>query len=338
MIGFDAVGRANTDATLAIALEAAEQYGIRCLVVASSEGETAKKLLGCGRDVVIVTHQAGFLKPGVQEFPEALRRELTNAGMRVLTTTHFFAGADRAVNRKFGGVYPAELMAHTLRILGQGFKVCVEVAVMALDAGFISPEEDVIAVGGTGRGADTAVILRPAHSQSFFDTDVKEILCMPRGHRPAPKPRFTLRPYRETDNPALAALFSDTVHTVNAADYTEEQRRAWTAGAADPAAWCAALPTHTTIVAEADGAVIGFGDITAEGHLGRLYVHRSHQREGIGTAICDALERAVSAETFTTDASITARPFFRGRGYRVVQPQVVYRQGVPLMNYRMEKP
>ena len=73
-------------------------------------------------------------------------------------------------------------------------------------------------------------------------------------------------------------------------------------------------------------------------HLDRLYVHRSHQREGIGTAICDALERAVSAETFTTDASITARPFFRGRGYRMVQPQVVYRQGVPLMNYRMEKP
>lgn len=338
MIGFDTVGRANTDAVLAIALEAAEKYGIRCLVVASSEGETAKKLLGCGRDVVVVTHQAGFLKPGVQEFPEPLRRELTDAGMRVLTTTHFFAGADRAVNRKFGGVYPAELMAHTLRILGQGFKVCVEVAVMALDAGYISPDEDVIAVGGTGRGADTAVILRPAHSQSFFDTDVKEILCMPRGHRPAPKPRFILRPYRETDGPALAALFCDTVQAVNAADYTEEQCRAWTAGAADPAAWCASLLTHTTVVAVEGEAVIGFGDITAEGHLDRLYVHRSHQREGIGTAICDALERAVSAETFTTDASITARPFFRGRGYRVVQPRVVYRQGVPLMNYRMEKP
>ena len=179
MIGFDAVGRANTDATLAIALEAAEQYGIRRLVVASSEGETAKKLLGCGRDVVIVTHQAGFLKPGIQEFPEALRRELTNAGMRVLTTTHFFAGANRAVNRKFGGVYPAELMAHTLRILGQGFKVCVEVAVMALDAGLIPYMEPILALGGTGGGVDTALIMRTAHAARILDCRIAEIICKP---------------------------------------------------------------------------------------------------------------------------------------------------------------
>lgn len=183
MIGFEQIGETNTEATVKAALEYAEKYHIKKIVVASTKGSTAQKLLNCGKEVTVVTHQAGYRERGVQEFPEALRRELLDAGMNVLTTTHFLAGADRALNHKFGGIYPAELIAHTLRILGQGFKVCVEIAVMAMDAGYIEPEEDIIAIGGSARGADTAVLLRPGHSQSFFDTDIKEIICMPRGHK-----------------------------------------------------------------------------------------------------------------------------------------------------------
>lgn len=183
MIPFAQVGPANTDETIRAALDYAEQHDIRHIVVASCRGNTAKKLLGCGREVTVVTHMAGFKERGCQPFPEDLRRELVDNGMNVLTTTHVLAGVDRAINYKFGGIYPAELIAHTLRILGQGFKVCVEIAVMAMDAGYIGPEEDVIAIGGTGSGADTAVLLRPGHSHYFFDTDVKEIICMPRGHR-----------------------------------------------------------------------------------------------------------------------------------------------------------
>lgn len=183
MITFEQVGKVNTDRTIEAALDYAAQHGVNKIIVASCKGETAKKLLGCGREVTVVTHQAGFKERGVQPFPEDLRRKLIDSGMSVLTTTHFLAGADRALNYKFGGIYPAEMIAHTLRILGQGFKVCVEIAVMAMDAGFIGAEEDVIAIGGTGSGADTAVLLRPGHSQYFFDTDVKEIICMPRGHR-----------------------------------------------------------------------------------------------------------------------------------------------------------
>lgn len=182
MIGFEHTGKENTASTVKAVLEYAEKHNIQKIVVASSKGDTAKQFLNCGRDVVVVTHQAGYKDRGVQEFPEELRRELTDAGMKVLTTTHFLAGADRALNHKFDGIYPAELIAHTLRILGQGFKVCVEVSVMAMDAGFIGAEEDIIAVGGSARGADTAILLRPAHSQAFFDTDVKDIICMPRGH------------------------------------------------------------------------------------------------------------------------------------------------------------
>jgi hypothetical protein len=83
------------------------------------------------------------------------------------------------MSRKFGGAYPVEIMAHTLRMFGQGVKVCVEVAVMALDAGLIPHGREVIAVGGTGRGADTAVVIRPAHASSIFDTYICEVICKP---------------------------------------------------------------------------------------------------------------------------------------------------------------
>lgn len=183
MLYFEKPGAENTEKVVAEAIKAAKEHGIKKIIVASHTGETAKLLKGCGLQVTVVTHQAGYKERGVLELSEETKAELIAAGMQVLTTTHFFAGADRALNYKFDGIYPAELMAHTLRILGQGFKVCVEIAVMAMDAGLIGPEEDVVTIGGKAKGADTAVILTPAHSQHFFDTDIKEIICMPRGHK-----------------------------------------------------------------------------------------------------------------------------------------------------------
>lgn len=183
MLYFEKPGQENTEKAVAEAIQAAKDQGINKIIVASHTGETAKLFKNCGLQVIVVTHQAGYRERGIVELSEETKAELTAAGMHILTTTHFFAGADRALNYKFEGIYPAELMAHTLRILGQGFKVCVEIAVMAMDAGLIDPEEDVLTVGGKAKGADTAVILTPAHSQYFFDTDIKEIICMPRGHK-----------------------------------------------------------------------------------------------------------------------------------------------------------
>lgn len=97
-----------------------------------------------------------------------------------MTTTHLMAGIDRACRNKFGGIYPSEIAANTLRMLGQGLKVCVEIGCMALDGGMIPHGMDILSVGGTGQGLDTAVVLLPAHSQNFFDTKVKEIICKPR--------------------------------------------------------------------------------------------------------------------------------------------------------------
>ena len=112
---------------------------------------------------------------------------------------------------------------------------------------------------------------------------------------------------------------------------------AWATGQVDLQAWDKSFREHKTIVAVENGELVGFGDIDRTGYLDRLYVHRSHQGEGIATAICDALERTVVGKTLTTHASITAKPFFLRRGYRVVKEQTVLRQGIALTNYLMEK-
>ena len=104
---------------------------------------------------------------------------MTEKKVNILTTTHVLSGAERGISRKFGGIYPVEIIANSLRIFGQGVKVTVEIAVMALDEGLIPYGEDIIAVGGTGKGADTAVVIRPAHAASILDTYIAEIICKP---------------------------------------------------------------------------------------------------------------------------------------------------------------
>ena len=148
----------------------------------------------------------------------------------------------------------------------------------------------------------------------------------------------TLRPYRPEDCPALASLFYETVHTVNAAHYTPAQLDAW-APACGPylAAWDKSFRAHRTLVAELDGRLAGFGDLDpAAGYLDRLYVHKDLQGRGVATALCNALEEA-AAGPVVTHASVTARPFFARRGYRVLRAQQVERRGVTLANYVMEK-
>ena len=100
-------------------------------------------------------------------------------GAKILTATHALSGVERAIRKRHETIMPLELIAHTLRLFGEGTKVCVEIAIMAADAGLVRTDEDIIAIGGTGRGADTAVVLRPVNSNDFFDLKVKEILCKP---------------------------------------------------------------------------------------------------------------------------------------------------------------
>lgn len=145
-----------------------------------------------------------------------------------------------------------------------------------------------------------------------------------------------LRRYKQSDCRELAELFYNTVHTVNAADYNNEQLNAWATGRVDLEAWNKSLQEHYSIVAVDNGIIVGFGDIDQTGYLDRLYVHADYQGMGIATAICNKLEQSVSGK-IVTHASVTAKPFFEKRGYKVIKEHSVERQGVFLTNYVMEK-
>jgi len=159
----------------------AEELGVKTILVASTKGETGVKVAEFfrGYNVVVVTHSTGFLGTDVQELTDENRARILKAGGKILTATHAFGGLGRAVRRKFSTYQSDEIVANTLRIFGQGTKVAVEIALMAADSGLISLKENVISIGGTGRGADTALVLKPANVQDFFDVKVHEIICKP---------------------------------------------------------------------------------------------------------------------------------------------------------------
>ncbi|MDR3584774.1 MAG: pyruvate kinase alpha/beta domain-containing protein [Desulfosporosinus sp.] len=177
---FNTVGKVNTIDTAASALKIAVEKNIKHIVVASSRGATAKLLININDiEIICVTHANGFSEPGKSEMSQEIRSELADLGIKVLTTTHVLSGAERGMSKTFGGAYPVEIIAHSLRMLGQGTKVCVEVSIMALDAGLIPYGEPIIAIGGSGQGADTAVIITPSHASSIFETKIHEIICKP---------------------------------------------------------------------------------------------------------------------------------------------------------------
>ncbi len=179
---FESPGEENTDEVLKLAKERAGKLGLTDLIVASTRGETGVKAskIFKGFNVVVVTHQTGFREPGVQELTEENRKLIEKNGGKIFTGTHLLRGVERAIRDKFGGAYPNEIIAQTLRIFGEGTKVAVEIVVMAADAGLISTDRDVVSVAGTGKGADTAIIIHPANSSRMFDATVKEIIAKPR--------------------------------------------------------------------------------------------------------------------------------------------------------------
>lgn len=144
-----------------------------------------------------------------------------------------------------------------------------------------------------------------------------------------------IRKYRSSDITDILRLFYDTVHTVNAADYTAEQLDAWADGNADPDAWDKSLAGHYSLVADEDGSIVGFGDIDSSGYLDRLYVQKDRQKCGIASAICGRLEAYIGTGIITVHASVTAKPFFEKRGYKTVKAQEVERKGILLKNYVM---
>jgi len=179
---FEDPGPQNTARTLEIAKRRADALGVSTVLVASTRGETGVEAARQfqGYDVVVVTHAAGFGGPNAQELTEENRADIEKAGATVLTCQHAFGGISRAVRKKWGTYEIDEIVAQTLRIFGEGMKVCAEIALMAADAGVVRVGEPCIAIAGTGRGADTAVVLVPANVQQFFDLRLMEVLAKPR--------------------------------------------------------------------------------------------------------------------------------------------------------------
>jgi len=178
---FDKPGMENTDTVLSIARQRAEELGIKTIVVASTVGDTAVKAVDFfkGLKVIVVTHVTGMRGPNTQEFTDENRKIVEGKGGVILTTAHAFSGLSAAMRNKYNTYVLGMIIADTLRIFGQGMKVACEIALMAADSGLVSTDEDIISIAGTDRGADTALVLKPVNTHSFFDLKVKEILCKP---------------------------------------------------------------------------------------------------------------------------------------------------------------
>ncbi len=184
---FDRPGGENTRDAARMAVERAKALGIRRILVASTTGSTGLAFLeavkGTGLELIVVSHVVGFSEPGVWEFGEKAAATLRAAGVRIVTGTHALSGLERALSRaqRVGGGSRTEAIAEALRrTVAKGLKVAVEITLIAADQGAIPIDEEVVAAGGTETGADTVCVIRPAHTASFFDMQVREIVAMPR--------------------------------------------------------------------------------------------------------------------------------------------------------------
>lgn len=181
---FENPGEENTDKVIELVKIRREELGIDDVVVASASGSSGVKLAKSIADpnvnIVNVTHHAGFKGGDLIEVEDKYRSELQEMGVPIMAGSHSLSGVGRGISNKFGGITPVEIIAATLRLFSQGVKVGVEISVMAADAGLIPTDSEVIAVGGTAKGLDAAIILKPAHMGNFFDLKINEIIAMPR--------------------------------------------------------------------------------------------------------------------------------------------------------------
>ena len=179
---FERKGQENTEKTLRLARDRAGQVGIRDVVVASHSGSTGAKVCQVfdGYNVVVVAGVVGFREPNEIRVREENRSVIEGRGAKLLFAGHAFGMLGRAVSKKFGGIQVDELIANALRVVGEGVKVGCEIVCMATDAGLIRAGQEVMAIGGSEEGADTAVVIKASNTHTFFETRVLEIVCKPR--------------------------------------------------------------------------------------------------------------------------------------------------------------
>jgi len=185
IVYFDKPGPQNTMEVAQAVSKRAQELGIEHVVVASNSGQTALKfwqeLKGMKINLVCVSSHAGYSGGDEIRLNEDTKKEMENKGIKTLICSHALSGVSRSITGKFGGTGRVEIIAHVLRLFGSdGIKVAVEISIMAADAALIPTNREIIAAGGTGRGADTAIVLKAAHMNNFFDMEIREIIAKPR--------------------------------------------------------------------------------------------------------------------------------------------------------------
>lgn len=181
IIYFSNPGPECTDDTLKVSKKRAEELGIKDIVVASTRGATGLKTVEVfkGYNVIVVPHMTGVKGRGIQELSDEMANKIKAGGGKVHIASPVMHALTWATWKKFNTMYPGGIIAQTLRILGEGMKVVTEITAMAADAGLIPMDKDIIAIAGSKKGADTAVVIEPANSINFFDMIIKEIIAKP---------------------------------------------------------------------------------------------------------------------------------------------------------------
>ena len=180
----DSTGRGNTELVLAAAKKRAMELKIRDVVVATTHGGTAIKA-----KEVFSDHKLNLIAVGIAEgykengwcFTDVERKRLETAGIKPLVVSHALGdGVASSFTEKSGGRSSEEVVRDTLYRFGQGMKVCVEIVLMAADAGLIPMDKEVMAIAGTAGGTDTCIIVKPAYPRKFYEFEIREIVAKPR--------------------------------------------------------------------------------------------------------------------------------------------------------------
>ena len=153
-------------------------------------------------------------------------------------------------------------------------------------------------------------------------------------------PKPGLRPYLAADVPMMAAIFVAAIEGLTGDDYNEEQQEAWASAAEDEEAFGKRLAGQLTLIATIQNAPVGFASLKGPDHIDMLYVHPNVAGQGVASMLVDALEKLAGgrgASKLTVDASDTAEPFFRKRGYTAMQRNTVSINGEWLANTTMKK-
>ena len=187
IIYFEECGPQNTEKLLEAAKERAEELCIKHIVIATTHGRTALKAketfknLGLIITAVSLSHGSASAYEKTYKMTRQERKELELKGIQVHTGSNALSyGVESSFQKKYGGRGISGAVVDSLYRFSVGMKVCVEVALMAADAGLIPLEDEVIAIGGTGSGADTAVVVKPAYPRTFHELEIREIIAKPR--------------------------------------------------------------------------------------------------------------------------------------------------------------